>query len=135
MRILLPVSLLVCVVPGALADWEFLVATEEADWYVDQSLTRKRGTMAKVWALQQYATSQPLYDGNFLSVTTQVEIRCHSEQWRILYFSYYPGRMGEGKSVYTQDTGGAWKAVIPGNYSAALYQVGCHPEQSRAPAK
>jgi hypothetical protein len=125
---------LTCMNAGALADWTFLVAAADADWYVDHILIRKRGTMAKVWTLQQYANSQPLYRGDYQSSKTQVEIRCHSKQWRVLYFSYYSGPMGSGEQVYAQETAGAWKAVAMDNVSAALFRVGCQAETSRAQA-
>lgn len=116
--------------PGtAVADWAFLIAADDVDWHVDETLTRKRGTMAKVWSLQDYKTAQPLYSGEYQSVKMQAEIRCHSNQWRVFYFTYHSGRMGSGELVYEQDTAGAWKTVEPGTYTEALFNTGCHPEQ------
>jgi hypothetical protein len=131
----LSIFFLACLNSSALADWSFLTAAEDANWYVDYILVRKRGSMAKVWTLQQYSTGQPLYGGEYLSANTQAEIRCHSKQWRVLYFSYYSGPMVGGERVYTHATSAAWKAVSPEDFSEALYQVGCHPEHSRAPAR
>ena len=129
MKIMLLLVLLSCMRSSALADWELLIATDDVDWYVDQSLTRKRGTMAKVWAMREYKTSQPLYSGDYLSAQTQVEIRCHSKQWRVFYFSYFVGSMGSGALAFTHETAGSWKAVVAGGFSEALFQVGCHPEK------
>jgi hypothetical protein len=129
MQTILLIFLLICVNFSALADWAFLIAADDADWYVDPILTRKRGTMAKVWTLQQYATGQPLYRGDYLSAKTQAEIRCHSREWRVLYLSFYSGSMGNSERVYTHETAGAWKAVAPDDFSEALYQIGCHPEK------
>lgn len=132
MKTILLMFLLACVSSGVLAEWKFLIATDQADWYVNESLTRKRGMMAKVWTLQQYATSQPLYSGEYLSAKMQAEVRCYSRQWRVFYFSYYTGRMGSGKLVYTHETAGSWKSVTPDSFSDALFQVGCHPEENQA---
>ena len=116
-------------VPGtAGADWAFLIEADDVDWYVDETLTRKRGTMAKVWSMQDYKTAQPLYGGEYRSVKMQAEIRCHSNEWRVFYFAYHSGRMGTGEAVYVQETAGAWKRVEPGTYAEALFNTGCHPE-------
>jgi hypothetical protein len=58
----------------------------------------------------------------------QAEIRCHSNEWRVFYFSYHDGRMGTGEAVYVQDTAGAWKQVESGTYSEALFNTGCYPQ-------
>ena len=112
----------------AVADWAFLIAADDVDWYVDETLTRKRGTMARVWSLQDHKTAQPLYSGEYQSVKMQAEIRCHSNEWRVFYFSYHDGRMGTGEAVYVQDTAGAWKQVESGTYSEALFNTGCYPQ-------
>ena len=122
--------LVACMNREAAADWDFLFVADDADWYVDEALTRKRGTMAKVWTLQEYRNGQPFQNGEYLSSKTQVEIRCHSKQWRVLYFSSYSGHMGEGKQLYTQEAAGAWQGIASGTYSAALYQAGCQPGQN-----
>jgi hypothetical protein len=114
----------------AAADWTFLIAADDADWYFDEALGRKRGTMAKVWTLQQYQQARPLQGGAYRSSKTQIEIRCHSQQWRVFYFSTYGGAMGEGEQLYVQEAAGAWKGVQPGAVSEALYKVGCHPGQN-----
>lgn len=111
----------------AFAEWTRLITTDASDWYADETLTRKRGTMAKVWSLQDYQATQPLYDGQYQSMKMQAEIRCHSGEWRVLYFSYYSGRMGTGKQLYVQETAGPWKRVDPGGYTRALFDTGCHP--------
>lgn len=121
-------AILVALPVTAVADWAFLIAADDVDWYVDETLTRKRGTMAKVWSLQDYKTAQPLFGGEYQSVKMQAEIRCHSNQWRVLYFAYQSGRMGTGDAVYVQETAGAWKQVKAGTYSEALFNTGCHPE-------
>ncbi len=129
--VLLVVTGIACVLfAGAVrADWTFLIATDTADWYVDETQTRKRGTMAKVWSMQDFRAAQPLYDGEYQSVMMQAEIRCHSSEWRVFYFSYYSGRMGSGKPVYVHETAGPWKDVVADDYSQALYNTGCHPGQ------
>ena len=116
-----------CATGVALADWTFLAAADDADWYFDEALGRKRGTMAKVWTLQQYREDQPLKSGVYRSSKMQVEIRCHSQQWRVFYFSSYSDEMGEGEQLYVQEAAGAWMSVQPGTVSEALYKVGCHP--------
>lgn len=112
----------------AFGDWTFLMAVKDVDWYFDETLTRKRGTMAKVWTLQDYKTAQPLYGGEYQSIKMQAEIRCHSNQWRVFYFVYHAGPMGTGDAVYIQETAGAWKSVEPDTYAEALFNTGCHPE-------
>lgn len=112
---------------AAVAEWAFLTRVDDVDWYVDETLTRKRGTMAKVWTLQDHKAAQPLYGGEYQSVKMQAEIRCHSNQWRVLYFAYQSGRMGTGEEVYVQETAGAWKEVISTDYTGLLFKTGCHP--------
>lgn len=119
--------LLNCATGVAVADWTFLIAADDADWYFDEALGKKRGTMAKVWTLQQYREDQPLKSGVYQSSKMQVEIRCHSQQWRVFYFSSYGDDMGEGEQLYVQEAAGAWMSVQPGTVSEALYKVGCHP--------
>ena len=122
-------GLMAAVLPGpALAEWALLIESDDVNWYVDETLTRKRGTMAKVWSLQDYLTPQPLYGGEYQSVKMQAEIRCHSNEWRVFYFTYHSGRMGTGETIYSQETAGAWKKVVAGDYSEALFNTGCHPE-------
>jgi len=116
-----------CATGVAVADWTFLAAADDADWYFDEALGRKRGTMAKVWTLQQYQQAKPLKSGVYRSSKMQAEVRCHSSQWRVFYFSSYSGDMGEGEQLYVQEAAGAWKDVEPGTVSEALYKVGCHP--------
>ena len=98
---------------------------------IDEALGRKRGTMAKVWTLQQYRTAQPLQGGAYRSSKTQIEVRCHSRQWRVFYFSAYSGEMGTGEQSYAQATAGAWRDVQPGTVSEAVYRVGCHPGENQ----
>ena len=112
----------------AIADWTFLMVADDADWYIDQSETRRRGTMAKVWTLQDYHTPQPYQTGSYRSSKTQFEIRCHAEQLRGLYFSSYRDGMGEGEQVYAQEAAGAWRAVDVDEGLEALYRAGCFPE-------
>ena len=119
--------LIACVGREAVADWEYLIAAEDVDWYVDQALTRKRGTMAKVWTLQEYRNGQSFQRGEYWSSKLQAEIRCHSRQWRVFYFSSYSGSRGEGIQVYVQEAAGAWQSVTPGTVSEALYKAGCEP--------
>ena len=111
--------------------WTHLVAAADAEWYFDEALGRKRGTMAKVWTLQQYRTAQPLQGGAYRSSKTQIEVRCHSRQWRVFYFSAYSGEMGTGEQSYAQATAGAWKDVQAESVSEAVYRVGCHPGENQ----
>ncbi|KPK28917.1 MAG: hypothetical protein AMJ66_10450 [Betaproteobacteria bacterium SG8_40] len=130
LRLVALLVLLNCVVAGASADWTYLVAADDADWYFDESLGRKRGTMAKVWTLQQYREAQPFQGGVYRSSKMQAEIRCHSRQWRVFYFSSYSGDMGEGEQLYVQEAAGAWKDVQPATVAEALFQAGCYPGRS-----
>lgn len=126
--LLVAAGIIAAALPGPVAaEWAFLIESNDVDWYVDETLTRKRGTMAKVWSLQDYKTPQPLYGGEYQSVKMQAEIRCHSNEWRVFYFVYHSGQMGTGDAVYTQETAGAWKKVVVGDYSEALFNTGCHP--------
>lgn len=111
----------------AVAEWAFLIAADDADWYVDETLTRKRGSMAKVWTLQDYRSGQPFQSGEYFSSKIQAEIRCHSREWRVFYFSSYSGHGGEGAQLYVQEAAGAWRNVIPNTVSEALYEAGCIP--------
>ncbi len=124
---LVATAIVVALSGTAVADWAFLTAADDVDWYVDETLTRKRGTMAKVWSLQDYKTAQPFFSGEYQSIKMLAEIRCHSNEWRVFYFTYHSGRMGAGDAVYTQETAGAWKNVVAGEYSQALFKTGCHP--------
>jgi len=129
LKALVALVVLLAYASSAAADWTFLYAADDANWYVDRALGRKRGTMAKVWTLQQYDSAQPLQSNTYWSSKMQAEIRCHSRQWRVFYFSGYSGRMGEGEQLYSQEVAGAWKIVQPGTVSEALYKVGCYPGQ------
>lgn len=111
----------------AVADWAYLTQTEDADWYIDHAETRKRGTMAKVWTLQDFRVPQPYRDGSYQSTKTQFEIRCHSSEWRVFYFSIYRQRMGAGDQVYVQETTSAWRQVDPNTYSAVIFRAACFP--------
>lgn len=127
MKTLLLVLLTVFASSAAQAEWELLVNTDDVDWYVDQSLTHKRGMIAKVWVLQEFKTAQPLYGGEYRSAKSQIQIRCDRRQWRNLYLSYYAGVSGEGENVYTHETAGSWIEVAAGEVSEAMYKVGCNP--------
>lgn len=128
LHLLIAGGIIAASLPGpATAEWALLIETGDVDWYVDETLTRKRGTMAKVWSLQDHVTPQPLYGGEYRSVKMQAEIRCHSNEWRVFYFVYHAGPMGTGDALYTQETAGHWKKVVAGDYSEALFKTGCHP--------
>ena len=129
-RLLLGLMLIVTAT-AASAEWTFVSDTggdtDDYIQYVDRATIRKRGNLVKMWGLRDFKTVQKSAAGDsYLSSNAQEEYDCKEEKSRILAFTWFAGKMGNGKVVYSNsDTGDKWSPISPGSVGETLWKIAC----------
>lgn len=121
-------AVLLAVVSGsAAAEWVWVGNTSNAAIYLDSATIRRTGDIVNMGVLYDLKTAV-LSETNgihYASQKLQSEYDCKEEQWRVLYFSWYSGNMGDGKMVEYVADSFKWKPVPPGSGAEALWQLAC----------
>jgi hypothetical protein len=124
-RLLMGLMLLVTAT-AASAEWTRVDSNDQLISYVDRATIRRNGNFVKMWNLMDYKTVRTLAGISYLSSKTQQEYDCKEEKVRILAFTWFAGKMGNGKVVYwDSDTGGKWSPIEPGSINETLWKIAC----------
>ena len=115
---------------GAAAEWVAFgssgVSNDRFDIYVDPVSIRRSGDTVQMWDMENYNIPQVTSDKRYLSTRTQMEYDCKGEQWRSLFFAMYSGAMGNGDTVYSDDsTPDNWKPFHPQTGVETLWKFAC----------
>ena len=118
--------LLAIVSSSATAEWVPVGSNETDTLYIDPSTIRSADNKAKMWALNDYTSTQRLDDREpFMSEKTEYEYDCNGEQTRLLYFTSHSANMAEGEVVDFNVVPGEWTRVLPGSGLAILWKIAC----------
>lgn len=99
MKKLLFVGLLM-LVGSALAEWTFVVKTDDVNYYADYATFRKEADLRKIWVLMSGKS-----DSKAKSIKTKMEFDCKKEQSRLSYISTHSGLMGRGQILDVKSEG------------------------------
>jgi hypothetical protein len=114
---------------GAMAGWTYLTPSEgnAFDFYIDKTTIRKRGNVAKMWALMDYKAPKEEADGtSHLSNKSLAEYDCVEIRVRLLALTHFSGNMGKGKvtSTYQYDDS-KWVDIAPGSVDMSHWKAVC----------
>lgn len=128
MRKVILMLLLVCVSRNAMAEWVQIGGYGGLSIYTDLSNIHKEDNIVSMWNLYNYRMAQRGEEGKmYLSVEEQQEFDCKEKQMRSLYYSYHPGNMGEGESVYSNSLSNniRWDPIEPNSTGEHLLKYAC----------
>ncbi len=125
-RLLFMTFLLLSSVP-AYAEWVQIDKNDEGmTTYADPDSIRRKGDLAKMWALYDFKTIRTLEGKSYLSYMVQREYDCAEERIRYLAFTFFSGNIGSGKVVpTTSDEQQKSEPVQPDSISLTLFKAAC----------
>ena len=110
---------------AASAEWTQIDDNDEFITYVDRATIRRNGNFVKMWSLKDFKTVQTVSGISYLSSMDQSEFDCKEEKTRILPFTWFDGKMGHGKVVYSDNDSSRWIPIQPGSVGETLWKVAC----------
>lgn len=116
--------------PVSTAEWSSIGKTVAGSHYLDWDTLRIIGNEHRVWALQNYESTQNMAGYELLSAITLYAIDCREERIRILQstgYSDYDGR-GETALKTTPPGGSEWTYATPGSISATIVRTVCRKD-------
>ena len=127
MKRLLLIALLVLSSGPTYAEWMAVGGNEEAGVtvYADPDTIRRKGSLVKVWHLNDFKTAQIVNGISYLSVKAQHEYDCTKNRERIIALTKFSGNMGSGKVVSKDSDTRKWKPGTPGSVSHDLGKLAC----------
>ena len=124
-RLLLGLMLLMTAT-AASAEWNLVDESESFVQYVDIATLRRSGNLVKLWDLRAYKTAQTLAGDSYFSNKAQQEYDCKEERVRALAYTFFDGKMGNGKIVFTNsETSMKWQPIEPGSVGETLWKIAC----------
>ena len=126
MKRLLMGLMLLMTATAASAEWILVGDNDEFIQYVDRTTIRRNGNLVKIWGLRDFKTVQKAADGqSYLSSKTQEEYDCKEEKVRMLAFTVYDGKMGNGKVVESVYDATRWIPIAPESIGEAKWKKAC----------
>lgn len=112
---------------SVLAEWNWVIEDQDMGMtvYVDSVSTSKKGNVAQMVSLINFQTPQIRPNYRFQSQAELSEYDCKESKSRLLSFSRYSKRMGEGEMVFSDKTPANWKKVAPGSAGEVLFEFAC----------
>lgn len=112
---------------NALADWNWAIEDQGMGMtvYIDQVSISKKGDVAQMVSLINFQTPQIRPNYRFQSQAELSEYNCKESKSRLLSFSRYSKKMGEGEMVFSDKTPANWKKVAPGSAGEVLFEFAC----------
>lgn len=93
--------------------------------YVDGTSISKKGNIAQMISLINFQAPQIRPNYRFQSQAELSEYDCKESKSRLLSFSRYSKKMGEGEMVFSDKTPVNWKKVAPGSAGEVLFEFAC----------
>ena len=125
MKRLLMGLMLVMTATAASAEWTQSGESDIYIQYVDVATIRSNGNLVKMWDLKDHKTVEKSAGFSYLSDKAQQEYDCKEEKKRVLAFTWFAGKMGGGKVVYSDNDPGKWNPIYPGSNGEILWKIAC----------
>ena len=109
----------------ALAGWNLISQDDTGTAYADTAAMIRNGTLRTMWSLLDYTSFQRMVEVGYFSQKTQAEYDCKGRRVRGLVLSLHAEHMGEGKTIYLDDTPREWEAIDPGSPNERLWTAAC----------
>lgn len=125
-QLLLGLMLLVTATVAS-AEWTRVDHNDLFIQYVDKATIRRNGNLVKMWDLMDYKTVRKSAAGkSYLSDKSQAEYDCKEKKTRLLAFTWFDGRMGNGKAVsFNSNVRAEWIPIGPESMGEALFEIAC----------
>lgn len=122
---ILVVLLVVC--GRAIAEeWVAVRHNKYATGYANPATIVKDGNIAKMWSLVDCKFASHFIGGYpFMSITSLEEFDCKENKLRTLFYSLYPGKMGEGKVIFSDSNPSKWEPVLPDSAMEDYLKIAC----------
>jgi hypothetical protein len=113
---------LALVTAPALAEWEKVLETDAAAYFMDSATLQKNGSLRRVWQVQNL--KQRDKDGE-LSRRALVEYECREGINRTLSIAMHADAMGEGKKLDAYSDPSSPRKVVPGSSGEVILKLVC----------
>jgi hypothetical protein len=127
MRKAILMMLLAVVSSSAAAAWVKVVKLEAGSLYVDPATIRSDGNLVRIGAL--YDLNTPVIKETngkpYASQKVQSEFDCKEKLWRMLEYSWYTGKMGEGQMVENFAESYKLKPIRSGSAAEIMWKLAC----------
>jgi hypothetical protein len=127
MRKAILMTLLAVVSSSAAAGWIEAVSDERSTIYVDPATIRSDGNLVRIGAL--YDLNTPVIKETngkpYASQKVQSEFDCKEKLWRMLEYSWYTGKMGEGQMVENFAESYKLKPIRSGSAAEIMWKLAC----------
>ena len=112
---------------AASAEWTISGGNDQYMHYVDRATIRRNGNLVKMWNFFDYKKVQPSPSTglSYLSTKQQSEYDCKEERTRILAFTTFDGKMGNGNVVFSDSDPDKWEPIGPGSVGETLWKIAC----------
>ena len=137
-QFLLPLAILLFALPPssalaqkgedkALAEWIGLGRNETFRAYLDQRSVQRKGELARVYQLTDFATAQWVDERTVMgSMRALVEYDCSLPRSRPLVLEAYSEQMGEGSLVAKEEKPDSeWEEIVPGSPGENVRRLVC----------
>jgi hypothetical protein len=126
MRNIILILLLAVVSSNAMAEWVAVNHNKYATGYADPATIVKDGNIAKMWSMVVQKRITYFIGGYaFKSIKSQEEFDCKVKKMRTLVYSLHPGKMGEGKAIFSDSNPGKWEPVQPDSVMGDFLKIAC----------
>lgn len=114
---------------SVIAEWTLVAENHDSGvaLYIDLATIRKIGNKTKMWFLRDFAAVQTADGDKYLSFKAFHEYDCEEERFRLLAFTMFREKMGQGKTVYYHNGIENWEPVQPYSNSQTLWTIACAP--------
>lgn len=122
------VLMLLLVVSGkAIAEeWVAVNHNKYATGYANPATIVKDGNIARMWSLVDCKAISHFMGGYpFMSIKSHEEFDCKEKKLRTLFYSLHPGKMGEGKIIFSDSNPSEWSPVLPGSEMVDFLEIAC----------
>ena len=107
-------------------EWAAVNHNKYATGYANPATIVRDGDIAKMWTLVDCKEITHFFGGYpFMSIKSHEEFNCKEKKLRTLSYSLYPGKMGEGKDIFSDSNPSKWAPVLPGSQLADFLKIAC----------
>jgi len=125
MKELLLGLMLLMTATAASAEWTQSAGNDEVVIYVDRATIRRTGNFVKMWDLTDFNAVQTVAGDSYFSSKALSEYDCKEEKTRLIVFSWFSGKMGGGKGVFSDSDPSNWRPVSPRSLDEIQWKIAC----------
>ncbi|HTN94536.1 MAG TPA: surface-adhesin E family protein [Gallionella sp.] len=121
------IFLLLVVNGTAIADeWVEVNRNVYAAGYANPASIVRDGNFAIMWTLVDCKAMTHFIGGYpFMSIKSHEEFDCKERKLRTLVYSLHPGKMGEGKVIFSDSNPSQWAPVLPDSEMVDFLNIAC----------